>query len=403
MIQDPIALLGFMFLIVAFARWLESQVAFIKKISSAVVCTLLGILLGNAGVVPQSGPIHTAIADFAVPYSIVLVILASHLGDLKVAGVRLVTCYALAGIGTFAGSFVASLVFAQWLGPETWKLGGMFAAAFMGGGMNFVAVGRELETSPGLFSAALVADNLSTVPYLLAQIGLAAVLARYFTGTPAWRMGRSAAPVALAGGASVAVDLRPAHAVDPSAKAAHKDPRRYWTDAEISITDMAFLAAAPLAAIWLAGRLEPLLPGFPQVLWLTTIAVIAAQLPITRRLRGASVMSYFSLHLFFISIGAASGFADVIEAGPMLFVYMTVILAVHVFVTYGLGWLLGFDIRNISMASQAAIGGPGSALALGMAMQWSKLVTPGIIIGILGYSVGNYLGFLCSYLLRWLL
>ena len=145
------------------------------------------------------------------------------------------------------------------------------------------------------------------------------------------------------------------------------------------------------------------MPGFPQVLWLTTFAIIAAQLPVTRRLRGASVGSYFALHLFFIAIGSGSLISEVVKAGPMLFVYMVVILGIHVVIAYSAGWLLGFDIPNLSVASQAAVGGPGSALALAMAMSWPALVTPGIIVGILGYAFGNYVGFACAYSYRGLM
>ena len=50
MIDHSIVLLAFMFLVVAFARYLESRLVFVQKISSAVVCTLLGIFLANVGV-----------------------------------------------------------------------------------------------------------------------------------------------------------------------------------------------------------------------------------------------------------------------------------------------------------------------------------------------------------------
>ena len=82
---------------------------------------------------------------------------------------------------------------------------------------------------------------------------------------------------------------------------------------------------------------------------------------------------------------------------------MVTVIVTHAVVLFGIGWLLHFDIRTLSVASQAAVGGPGSALALSMSMNWSRLVTPGIIIGIFGYAFGNYLGFACAYLLRaWL-
>jgi len=181
------------------------------------------------------------------------------------------------------------------------------------------------------------------------------------------------------------------------------DPRRYWTSSEVSITDLALLAAIPLGTLWLSRQLLPLVPGFPEVLWLTTIALITAQLPFLKELKGAAVVSFFSLHLFFIVIGANSDVSEVIKAGVSIFGFMITIIAFHAVFAYGFGWLLRIDLPTILVASQAAIGGPGSALALSMAMKWPSLTTPGIIIGIFGYALGNYIGFGCAYLLRELL
>ena len=171
----------------------------------------------------------------------------------------------------------------------------------------------------------------------------------------------------------------------------------------MTLTDLAVLGAIPLLFVWAGRMLGAWWPSVPQVLWLTTMAIAVAQIPAIQRLKGAPVIAYFALHLFFLSIGSASRMSDVATAGPMLAIYMVVIIAVHVLVAYTLAWAMGLGLANITMASQATVGGPGSALALGMAMRWSHLVTPGIIVGILGYSVGNYLGFFCGYLVRkWL-
>ena len=380
MIRQPYALLAFMFLIVALARALEQKFELLKKISSAVLCTLMGIALANLGIIPKTSAIHEGVYNIAVPFTIVLVILASRLSDLKKAGWPLVICFLLASFGSFAGAFLASLFFGHLLGPETWKMAGAFAGSFVGGGMNFAAVGRGLEMSPDLFAASFLADNLSTVPYLLAQIGLFTILNPYY---------RSRSAAVTASGEA------------PPQENEHV--RRYWTTAEISITDLAVLCSLPLGALWLSRLLSPLLPGFPEVLWLTTLALIAAQLPVMKKLKGAAVLSYFSLHLFFIVIGANSDVSQVLKAGFPIFAYMIAIVAIHAVIVYGGGRLLGMDLPTISIASQAAVGGPGSAMALAMAMKWNTLVTPGIIVGIFGYAIGNYLGFACSYSLRGIL
>ena len=86
MIQDPLLVLAFMLGVVAFTRWLEECFDWVKKISSAVVCTLLGIALANMGVIAHTGPMHDAVFTFAIPYAIVLVIIGTDMRELTNAG-----------------------------------------------------------------------------------------------------------------------------------------------------------------------------------------------------------------------------------------------------------------------------------------------------------------------------
>ena len=374
MIETPLALLAFLFLVIAFTRFLESRYALLKKITSAVLCTLTGIFLANVGVIPHSSSLYEGIFDLAIPYAVVLVILASNLSDLRLAGPRLVTAFGLAGLASFLGALVGGFLFSQWVGAESWKLGGQFVGAFWGGGMNFAAIGRDLETSASLFAAGSVAINLTTVPWLLSQMAFAKAFEHRF-----------APPLS-----------------DPSPGTAHSgvDVRSQWVSATVSITDLSLLAAIPLIILWLSQQLGVLLPNFPPVLWYTTIALIIAQIPYFRSLRGTAFGSYFAMHLFFIVIGAGSVLSEVLNAGPSVLAFMMTTIAIHAVVVFGIGKLLRFDIRTLTIASQAAVGGPGSALALSMSLGWTRLITPGVIIGIFGYALGNYLGFACAYLLR---
>lgn len=389
MISQPLLLLAFLLLLIAAAREAEERYAPIRKISSAVVCTLLGILLANLGVIPRGGEFLGSVSRYAIPYAIVLFVLSTRLADLRRAGPRMVLGFGLAGFATFCGAVGASLLFAGVLGPETWKLGGTFAGAFWGGGLNFAAVGQGLEMTESLFAGAFVVDNLSTVPWMLAQVALASALAAVYR-----RRSGAAAPAPAAGTESDSNE-------DGDAEA--DALRRTWTEGELGITHLAVLAALPLLALAAAGLLSRALPGVPEVLWLTTIALVLGQVPAIQRLRGSAMLSYFALHLFFLVIGSASDVREVVAAGPWLFLYMISIIAVHAAVIYGVGWLARFDLATITLSSQAAVGGPGSALALGMALRWRERIAPAVIMGIFGYGFGNYLGFTTAWLLRGML
>lgn len=375
MIQEPLALFSFFCAIILGARWLESRFAFVQKISSAVVCTLLGISLSNAGVIPSDSPVHAGILTYAVPYAIVLVVISSNLRDLRFAGARMMGAFGIATLGAFVGGVAGGVLFAASVGPETWKLAGAFSGSFVGGGMNFIAVGRGLQTEDGIFAAASVADNLSTVPFMLAQIWLFGVLARYYPEAPA-SQGSTSGP-------------------------SSEEVRVRWTEGTLSIADLTALAGLPLLCMYVARRLAPIIPGFPDVLWLTTFAIILAQIPLVQKVRGGAMISYFAMHLFFIVFGAKSLLSEVVRSGPTLFVFMLSIIAIQALIAYGLGRIFRLDLPTISIAAQAAVGGPGSALPLALTMKWGHLATPGVIAGIFGYAIGNYIGFAVAYAVRW--
>ena len=394
MIQDPLLVLSFMLAIIAFARILEERVAFVKKITSAVVCTLLGIIFANIGVIGHTGPVHEAVGTYAIPYAIVLIIMGTDMRELKNAGWPMIIAYSAACLGSVVGGIIGGLSTAGFVGPETWKLSGAFAAAFMGGGLNFAAIGQSLDIDTSIFAAAAVADNMSTVPYMLLQIWLATALAGVFLR----RIGSNKS----AGGdrghdASIAGS---GEGISEQEEAEAEAMRKRWTDTKINVLELAVLGALPLIFLWVAQQLLGILPGIPDIIWLTTLALGASLLPVVRNLNGAEVLSYFAMHIFFIQLGAASELSQVMKAGVPIFSLMIIVMAVHVIVSYGAAWLLKIDLAIVTIASQAAIGGPGSALAISLAMKWGKLVAPGVIVGIFGYAVGNYLGAGCAYAVR---
>jgi hypothetical protein len=95
----------------------------------------------------------------------------------------------------------------------------------------------------------------------------------------------------------------------------------------VSLFDLVLLAALGLgllvAARWLAQQIGLV----PEILWLTTIALVLAQLPRVRRLSGAEQLGNLGLHLFFVVIGVRSLFRAMLQVGPEVFLYTLVVVA----------------------------------------------------------------------------
>jgi len=166
--------------------------------------------------------------------------------------------------------------------------------------------------------------------------------------------------------------------------------------------DLALLLSLSAGALWVSRATVGWIaegggPAIPDVLVLTTLALVLAQLPGFSRLRGARTLGMLGVYLFLAVIGAYCDLAALSEVGrlgPILFLFASVLIAVHGTVVFGFARLFRLDPDTAAVASQANIGGGTSALALARSLGRGDLVLPSILVGSLGTALGTYLGFL---------
>ncbi len=92
--------------------------------------------------------------------------------------------------------------------------------------------------------------------------------------------------------------------------------------------------------------------------------------------------------------------AAIAQVGGSVFLYTLVVVGIHGIFLYSIGRLLRGSLPMMAVVSQAAVGGPSTAMAVAVARDWPALALPGIAVGLLGYALGNYAGFGIAYLVR---
>jgi uncharacterized membrane protein len=65
--------------------------------------------------------------------------------------------------------------------------------------------------------------------------------------------------------------------------------------------------------------------------------------------------------------------------------------------SFTFGKLFRFSLEEIILASNANIGGPSTAAAMAIAKGWRELIVPILLVGTLGYIIGNYIGRALGY------
>jgi uncharacterized membrane protein len=384
-IQDPFALTAVIAGVTGLAFWLHGRFRWASRLGATLLVIIIGAVLSNLGLVASRSPVYDMISGPLVSLAIVWLLLAVDLRDVRRAGPRMLGAFALAVGATVVGALTAAAIWGGALPGAVAQLAGVMTGTYSGGGLNFVAVGRAVELPTDLFAAATAADNVVTAIWIAASLLLPTWLGRFFAATRA--------PVVADG---EPIDAAAAETV-PSDEPADEEPGAalkisFFASATLRPFDLALLTALAALLVVLSERLGAVTPRIPSVLWLTTLAVICAQIPPVRRLQGSMLLGGVALHLFFAVLGIASRIAEIVRVGPEVFLFTLTVVAVHGLLLYLGAWLLRFDVDTTSVASQAAVGGPSTALALALARKRYDLALPGIVVGLLGYAAGNYAG-----------
>ncbi|MGE0815947.1 MAG: DUF819 family protein [Vicinamibacterales bacterium] len=374
----PIIVVAFALAAVVLASvWLTERVRAFTKLGSAATAILFGLVLSNTGILPGESPVYDFLMGPGVLSGVVLVLLGVNLRSIREAGLPMLLAFTLGAAASVVGAATMAVVLRSSIGPDAWRLSGQFSATYIGGGMNFAAVGQELGTRSDLFSAGVAADVIVTAFWLLACL----TVPEFFGSRSADRDAAPASAPTSAGGFRL-------------------DALLGSSGVPMTMADFAGLGAVTLGAIAASDLLAGWVPAVPRVLWLTTIALALAHVPQVTRLNGAIVFGHYLLLLFLASNGAKSVVARIVEVGPAIFYFAAGTVAIHGAIIFGVGLLFTRDADLLSIASQANVGGATSAMALAGARRRMDLILPAVAAGMLGNALGNYAGIAVAQVVR---
>ncbi len=386
LITEPTLLFGVLAVIVLLSVWLADTIHALRKIGSAATAILIALLLSNTGVIPGTSPVYDFLLGRGVIAGIVLILLSVDIRSIRSAGAPMLAAFGLGAVGSIAGAMVMAVLVHGTLGDETWRLAGQFSATYIGGGMNFAAVGQELGTRSDLFSAGIAADVIVTAIWLVACLTIPEFMPR-----------RGVQPTVTHEGVS-ATDVEE---TTPGVKRPFGLDRLLGSSGTpMTLVDFAGLTTITFGTIAASEFLAAAWPAMPKVLWLSTLTLLVAQVPLIRRLSGGVVVGNFLLLLFLASNGAKSVIARIVEVGPAIFYFAAGTVLLHGLIIFGLGFAFRMNGDVLSVASQANVGGSTTAMALAGSRRRTDLILPGVVAGMLGNALGNYVGVAVAWIVR---
>lgn len=363
-------------------RWARSIGTVIMAYAVGIIAALIGFL--PTGTEPGAEALESmqkTLMNVAVPLAIPLMLFNSDLRMwakslsktvvVLVGGLFSVTLALVAGYYVFRNAGI----------PEFERVAAMMTGIYTGGTMNFAALGSMLEVDPSLITLTLTFQEIVTFPFIL---------------------------FVVAGGYKVFRKLLPAKSEEATATEtinvdadSFENYRGMFQKGTFGKMMLGLLLSVGMVAIGaglsllITGKLNELV----VILTITTLAILAS---FSSKVR--SLPKTFELGMFFIlifSVVVASQFnilqIDRSSLKILYFILFVMIVAVSLhLIVCRIFKVEGdlFTVGNISLLCS-----PPFVPPVVEAMGNRKVLISGIVIGLAGYAVGNYLGVLIAWVL----
>lgn len=376
---------------VILAIYLEQTYDWASRISGAIIALIVAMIASNIGIIPTSCVLYDDIVwGVVVPMAIPMLLLQCNLKKIWSETGRMLVIFFIGAIGTTVGAFLAYFLLKGPYGnaEDLARVASMMTGSYIGGGVNFAAMASQYAAGEYVTAAATVADNLLMAIYFFVLIAFAgsSFMRKHFKHP-----------------------LIEAVEAGNNKEASKTQAAAFWSRKDISLRDIATNVAYAVCVVFLARLIAGVFSGMEnsnafmnfvvrflgsQYVWITTISVIVATgMPKkVEALHGSQEIGTYLIYLFLFVIGVPANIYIVITKSPLLLVLTTLMVIVNMLFCFIGAKLFKFNLEDAIIASNANIGGPTTAAGMAISQGWTALVGPAMLIGTLGYVVGNYMG-----------
>lgn len=377
--QSTDTMLTVILLMVAFSLWVQKFKIF-KYVGPALTVIILGMILVNLHIVPGYQDVYGAVITYCVPMSISIYLLNVNLKELaKLSGKALVALlsavFSVCLVATLFGVIFGGKMF------EGWKIAGMFVGTYTGGSGNLTAIAVGLDAANDTIAAANAADYVIGMPTLFLMFAAPALFQNVKFLKKIW-------PFEL----------------EEKDRVGEGDHPVLMGDEQWSIRDIAWLLAISILIVTIATKLSAFLPSdfasAGRVLMISTFSIAAAQIPFVGRLRGNINLGLFFGLMYLAIIGFSVDLASFFGSTMIITLFCFCVIIGSILLHLLISRLCKVPYEYVILGITGAIADGTTASLVASSAKWNRLISVGLLMGVVGGVCGNYLGILVAYIIR---
>lgn len=365
--------------------WLTWRFPVLNKVGTIIIAYVIGCLLGLTGLIPDTPEVHkvqTDIATYTIPFAIPLLLFSS---DLK-SWMRLAPSFIKSTLFGILGCCIAIVIgFLICAGDDREafaSIGGMLTGLYTGGNANLASIKMALGVDDTTYIITSAYSTLLSAVYLFFVIIFGKRVLRLLLPDFPKDM------VAPSGG----VEMKN-----------HDNELFYGLFRRGNLRTLAQALLLTVIIIAVGAGIALLCPKrmFQTVfiLAISTLAIIASTFKRVRTMERTFEAGTYLILVFSIAVASQVTTGTLGNIDPHIFLFITIATLGSLLMHVLLSAIFRVDTDTTLATSISLICSPPFVPVVAGAVKNKTIIGPGIAVGLFGYAVGTYVGFLLAQLL----
>jgi len=361
--------------------YLCNKFSVLNKIGAVLLAYATGLILGNVGILPDNAEqVQDIMTTITIPLAIPLLLFSANIKTWFTMAGKTMLSMIIALVSVVIVVFVGFFIFNGEIN-ELWKIGGLLVGLYSGGTPNLASIKLILNVDPEAFIITHTFDMIISAIYLLFLLTIGQKVFWYIL---------------------------------PKYKSLYK--AKHQTEKDLSFTNywgfwdkkfrLPLLAALGISVLifGIAGGLSFLVPENSQmivvILTITTLGIISSFIPKINKIAKTFDLGMYLILIFSVVIASMADIKKFNGSAPELLAYITFVIFGALFLHVLFSKLFKIDADTVMVTSTALICSPPFVPVIAGAIKNKEIIISGLTVGIIGYAIGNYLGFFVAEMLK---
>lgn len=363
--------------------YLEARYSLLKKIGAVLICYGVGLVIGNMDILPEGiDSIQNTITEVTIPLALPLILFSI---DVKAwfKMVRSAFTALITGIISVLIVVIGGFFLFQNSIDNIWQVSGMLVGVYTGGTPNLAAMKTALNVSQELYIMTHTYDLFMSAVYLVFILSVGQKVFQWFL--PKFKAPEN---TENEGVINLEEDFESYNGI-------------FRKKTFFPLLGALGLSIAILGASYAISLILPKdYSTAVIILLITSFGIAASFIPKIKAIKKTFQLGMYLILIFSLTVASMADISKLSDISFSLFYYVALAVVGSHIIHIALARIFKVDADTVIISTSALICSPPFVPVVAGALKNRHVILTGLVVGIAGYAIGNYLGVIVAYLLK---